>query len=76
MKVALERMGDIKGVLNRFFGNDDLFDEKMDMKEQKVQRLPQPAKDSPLPPPSRDSKAGKTSTNPKLKPIGKAKNDD
>ena len=29
MKVALERMNDIKAVLNRFFGNDDLFDEKM-----------------------------------------------
>lgn len=39
MKVALERMNDIKAVLNRFFGNDDLFDEKMDLKEQKVQRV-------------------------------------
>lgn len=39
MKVALERMNDIKAVLNRFFGNDDLFDEKMDLKEQKVQRF-------------------------------------
>lgn len=29
MKVALERMNDIKAVINRFFGNDDLFDEKM-----------------------------------------------
>lgn len=32
MKVALDRMGDIKGVLNRFFGNEDLFDEKMELK--------------------------------------------
>jgi hypothetical protein len=32
MKVALERMGDVKGVLNRFFSNEDLFDEKMDLK--------------------------------------------
>jgi hypothetical protein len=39
MKVALERMNDIKAVLNRFFGNDDLFDEKMDLKEQKIQRV-------------------------------------
>ena len=29
MKVALDRMNDIKGVLNRFFSNDDLFDERM-----------------------------------------------
>lgn len=39
MKVALDRMSDIKAVLNRFFGNDDLFDEKMDLKEQKIQRV-------------------------------------
>jgi hypothetical protein len=39
MKVALERMSDIKAVLNRFFGNDDLFDEKMELKEQRVQRV-------------------------------------
>lgn len=39
MKVALNRMSDIKAVLNRFFGNDDLFDEKMDLKQQKVQRV-------------------------------------
>jgi hypothetical protein len=32
-------MNDIKAVLNRFFGNDDLFDEKMDLKEQKIQRV-------------------------------------
>lgn len=44
MRVALERMNDIKGVLNRFFSNEDLWDEKMDLKEQKVQRLPQPVK--------------------------------
>ena len=78
MKVALERMGDIKGVLNRFFTNEDLFDQKMDLKQQKVQRLPQPAKDSPLPPPSRQSRTkniGNNST--KLKPLIKQqKNDD
>lgn len=39
MKVALDRMGDIKAVLNRFFGNEDLFDEKMDLKEQRIQRI-------------------------------------
>lgn len=50
MKVALDRMSDIKGVLNRFFGNEDLWDEKMDLKPQKVQRLPQPAKETSLPP--------------------------
>jgi hypothetical protein len=32
MKVALNRMSDLKAVLNRFFGNEDLFDEKMDLK--------------------------------------------
>ena len=75
MKVALDRMNDIKGVLNRFFSNDDLFDEKMELKEQKVKRLPQPPKDAPLPPPSRDK--GKTANSSKLKPITmKSKNDD
>lgn len=44
MRVALDRMGDVKGVLNRFFGNEDLFDDKMDLKEQKIQKLPQVAK--------------------------------
>lgn len=39
MKVATERMIDIKAVLNRFFVNDDLFDEKMQLKEQKIQRI-------------------------------------
>lgn len=49
----------------------------MDLKEQKIQRLPQPAKDSPLPPPSRDSKAAKQGLNAsRLKPIQKTKNDD
>ena len=42
MKVALDRMSDIKAVLNRFFGNDDWFDEKMDLKEQRVQRVEVP----------------------------------
>jgi hypothetical protein len=49
----------------------------MELKEQKVQRLPQPAKDTPLPPPSRDSRAGKTTNNAaKLKPLVKQKNND
>jgi len=26
MKIALERMSDVRAVLNRFFGNEDLFD--------------------------------------------------
>lgn len=38
MKVALERMNDLKSVLNRFFANEDLFDEKMDLKQQQVTR--------------------------------------
>lgn len=76
MKVALDRMGDVRGVLNRFFSNEDLFDERMDLKEQKIQRLPQPPKDTPLPPPSRDK--SKYNNNPsKLKPITmKGSNDD
>ena len=74
MKVALERMGDIKGVLNRFFGNEDLFDEKMDLKPQKVTRPPQPVKETTPLPPSRDkSRQGNTQ---KLKPISRVKNDD
>lgn len=78
MKVALDRMGDIKGVLNRFFGNQDLFDQKMELKEQKIQRLPQPAKETQLPPPSRESRAkGLNNNSTKLKPIiSKQKNDD
>jgi hypothetical protein len=39
MKVAMDRMTDIKAVLNRFFGNEDLFNDKMDLKEQKIQRV-------------------------------------
>lgn len=38
MKVAMERMTDIKAVLNRFFANEDLFDEKMDLKHQQVSK--------------------------------------
>lgn len=80
MRVALQRMGDIKGVLNRFFGNQDLFDEKMELKQQKVVRLPQVVKekDSPLNvPPSRESRTTKGGPNAqKLKPLSKIKNDD
>ena len=43
MKVALNRMGDIKAVLNRFFGSDDLFDEKMELREQHVRRVEVPS---------------------------------
>jgi hypothetical protein len=44
MKVALDRMGDIKAVLNRFFGNEDLFDEKMELKEQTIKRVEIPSR--------------------------------
>lgn len=44
MKVAVERMTDLKAVLNRFFGNEDLFDDKMDLKEQRVQRVEIPTR--------------------------------
>ena len=74
MKVALERMGDIKGVLNRFFGNEDLFDEKMDLKPQKVVR-PMIQKESPLPPSREKSRQGGSNAQ-KLKPISRIKNDD
>ena len=32
LKVALDRMNDVRSVLNRFFGNQDLWDQKMDLK--------------------------------------------
>ena len=73
MKVALDRMGDIRGVLNRFFGNEDLFDEKMNLKEQKVSRPPQPVKETPMPSSRDKSRQG---NNQKLKPISRIKNDD
>ena len=63
-------MGDIRSVLNRFFGNEDLFNDKMDLKEQKVHRPT--IKDQPRLP-SRDIRGGQ----PKLKPIQKdLRNDD
>lgn len=46
MKVALDRMSDIKAVMNRFFGSEDLFDEKMDLKEQRVQRIDVPSREN------------------------------
>lgn len=52
MKVALERMNDLKSVLNRFFANEDLFDEKMDLKQQQVTR-PQIVTELPQKPESR-----------------------
>jgi hypothetical protein len=52
MKVALERMNDLKSVLNRFFANEDLFDEKMDLKHQQVTR-PQIVTELPQKPESR-----------------------
>ena len=46
MKVALARMGDVKAVLNRFFGIEDLFDEKMELKEQRVQKVEVPSSEN------------------------------
>jgi hypothetical protein len=46
----------------------------MELKEQKIQRLPQPSKETPLPPPSREKLKGQST---KLKPITmKSKNED
>lgn len=64
MKVALDRMGDIKAVLNRFFGNEDLFDEKMDLKEQRIQRIELPSRESQNRQPTKESR-----TQTKLKPL-------
>lgn len=72
MKVALERMGDLKAVLNRFFGNEDLFDERMELKEQRIQRVEVVSRENQPRVPSRENK-----TQPKLKPINySTKNDD
>lgn len=73
MKIALERMNDVKAVLNRFFGSEDLFDEKMDLKQQRIQRVQVPQ--------SRQSQPRlinkETKTQSKLKPLNySAKNDD
>lgn len=91
MRVALDRMGDVKGVLNRFFTNEDLFDEKMDMKEQKVQKVVVQQQNgggkdlvTPNIPQSRDGKGQKIGNQNKLKPINsnnsnnasRVKNDD
>lgn len=64
MKVALDRMGDVKAVLNRFFGNEDLFDEKMDLKEQRVQRRELPSRESTSRQPAKESR-----TQTRLKPL-------
>ena len=64
MKVALDRMGDIKAVLNRFFGNEDLFDEKMDLKEQRIQRIELPSRERQNRQPTKESR-----TQTKLKPL-------
>jgi hypothetical protein len=73
VKVALERMTDLKAVLNRFFGNEDLFDEKMDLKEQRVQKVEVVVREIQPRLPSRENKA-----QPKLKPLNYAnsKNED
>lgn len=57
-------MGDIKAVLNRFFGNEDLFDEKMDLKEQRIQRIELPSRESQNRQPTKESR-----TQTKLKPL-------
>ncbi len=68
-------MNDIRSVLNRFFGNGDLFDEKMDLKEQKVQRpAPPVAKEQQSRLQSRETRGG---NQPRLKPIQReTKNED
>ena len=64
MKVAMDRMTDIKAVLNRFFGNEDLFDDKMDLKEQRIKRVEVPVREIQGRLPSRENK-----TQGKLKPL-------
>jgi hypothetical protein len=72
MKIALERMGDVKAVLNRFFGNEDLFDEKMDLKEQQVRRIEVPSRESQNRQPPKELK-----TQSRLKPLNyTSKNED
>lgn len=65
MKVALNRMNDLKSVLNRFFGNEDLFDEKMDLKEQKVQRIEVVSRENQQRPSMKETAKNQT----KLKPL-------
>ena len=72
MKVALERMTDIKAVLNRFFANEDLFDEKMDLKEQKVQR-PQIPSAEQLPRAESRQPSRENRNNTKLKPLNNSR---
>lgn len=73
MKVALDRMNDIKAVLNRFFGNDDLFDEKMELKEQRVQRVEVISRENQ----NRTAVKETTKNQTKLKPLNYTnKNDD
>lgn len=61
MKVAMEKMTDIKVVLNRFFANEDLFDEKMDLKHQQVSKPQKTNYHSKL---NLDSQVDKTETQP------------
>ena len=66
-------MTDIRAVLNRFFGNEDLFDEKMDLKEQKIHRVQVQSRQNQNRQPTKDTK---TNTN-KLKPLNyTSKNED
>lgn len=65
MKVALNRMNDLKSVLNRFFGNEDLFDEKMDLKEQRVQRIEVVSRENQQRPSMKETSKNST----KLKPL-------
>lgn len=74
MKVALERMSDIKSVLNRFFANEDLFDEKMDLKEQKVQMPVQETEGSPFKNDRVPSRENRNIT--KLKPLNNSRKKD
>ncbi len=71
MKIALERMSDVRAVLNRFFGNEDLFDQKMDLKEQKVHRVEVLSREN-----QQRTTMKETKNQTKLKPLNHTKNDD
>lgn len=71
MKVAIQRMNDVRAVLNRFFGNEDLFDQKMDLKEQKVHRVEVLSREN-----QQRTTMKETKNQTKLKPLNYTKNDD
>ncbi len=71
MKVAIQRMNDVRAVLNRFFGKEDLFDQKMDLKEQKVHRVEVLSREN-----QQRTTMKETKNQTKLKPLNYTKNDD